>query len=467
MAEIKLSELCNSVKNCLSHFYSGVYSIVAETMDVKVSQHSGHCFMELVEKDSQGNVMVAKMRASMWSSDAKRELTKFYHTTGFAFSSGLKVLVKAKLTYHEVHGLSLVVLAIDPTYTMGDIARKRKDIVDKLKREGIFTRNKELSLPTPIQCVAVISSATAAGWGDFSDQLLRNKYNFPFYCKLFPALMQGEKAPSSIQEALNNILASNVKFDAVVIIRGGGAESHLQDLETYSLAYAIATYPLPVFTGIGHYKDENILDLVANAALKTPTAVADYLIDARKQLLDGIDEYREYLVTLLVNRLTRTKQDLTESALRLPKVVNARLENEKNTLLHTEAKLRRGMLFFTHNQLSRINTMATMLAPTLKYRINAEREDIYRFTERLPALAKLSITQRKNELDHWSRLLKLLHPQKTLERGFAIMHDDKGNVITSVEKIVANGDVKVFVSDGAVYASIKDVHEAESPFREM
>ena len=278
MEAITLLELNGRVKSTLQFEMPDAYWVQAEISSISPSSQ-GHCYIELVQKDSTGRNFLAKAKANIWRGTWLKLKPYFESQTGETLKVGLKVLLQVTVTFHEVYGYSLVVQDIDPTYTMGDMARRRKEILDQLEKDGVIGLNRELEIPALPQRIAVISSATAAGWGDFRNQLGNNIYGFRFYVKLFPALMQGDDVERSVISALDAVAARRDDFDVVVIIRGGGAVSELSCFDSYSLAYNIANFPLPVITGIGHERDDTVADVVAHTKVKTPTAAAEFIIN--------------------------------------------------------------------------------------------------------------------------------------------------------------------------------------------
>ena len=278
MEAITLLELNGRVKSTLQFEMPDAYWVQAEISSISPSSQ-GHCYIELVQKDSTGRNFLAKAKANIWRGTWLKLKPYFESQTGETLKVGMKVLLQVTVTFHEVYGYSLVVQDIDPTYTMGDMARRRKEILDQLEKDGVIGLNRELEIPALPQRIAVISSATAAGWGDFRNQLGNNIYGFRFYVKLFPALMQGDDVERSVISALDAVAARRDDFDVVVIIRGGGAVSELSCFDSYSLAYNIANFPLPVITGIGHERDDTVADVVAHTKVKTPTAAAEFIIN--------------------------------------------------------------------------------------------------------------------------------------------------------------------------------------------
>ena len=288
-SSLSLLELNSLVRRSLEQCLPDEYWIQAELSDVR-SNTTGHCYLEFVQKDPRSNNLVAKARGMIWNNIYRLLKPYFEETTGQMFASGIKVLVKVTVQFHELYGYSLTVLDIDPAYTLGDMARRRREILLQLEEEGVLTLNKELEMPVLPQRIAVISSATAAGYGDFCHQLQHNPGGFFFYTELFPALMQGNQVEESVLAALDRINARVNEFDIVVIIRGGGATSDLSGFDTYLLAAACAQFPLPIITGIGHERDDTVLDSVAHTRVKTPTAAAELLIHRITEVADHLEE---------------------------------------------------------------------------------------------------------------------------------------------------------------------------------
>lgn len=337
--ELSLLELNLRIREAVSRNFRDACWVKAEMSDVRLNA-SGHCYLEFVEKDAQSGQMLAKARASIWANTFRQLKPYFEKETGQAFVSGLKVLVRVSVQFHELYGFSLTVQDIDPAYTLGDMQRRRQEIVRRLKEEGIYALNQELPFPALPQRIAIISSASAAGYEDFIGQLANNKAGYPFYTRLFPAVMQGDRTEASILEALGRIERAAACFDVVVIIRGGGATSDLNCFDSYPLAARCAQFPLPVITGIGHERDDTVLDLVASRRLKTPTAVAEFLIGCMDHEADGLERLRQALVTLAANRLLAEKSALQALSLRLPSVIVGRIEQNRTWVQQMGEKLR-------------------------------------------------------------------------------------------------------------------------------
>ena len=302
MKTVTLFELNNLVREVISSTLSEEYWVEAELSEVH--EVRGHCYMELIQKELFSNTPVAKASAKCWKNKWSLLREKFAKVTREGLKPGIKVLLKVYADFHEAYGFAWIVTDINPEFTMGDMARKRQEIIDTLKREGVFELQKELVLPQFAQRIAVISSENAAGYGDFCHQLADNPQQLKFYTRLFPAVMQGEGVEESIIGALNSINENIEKFDAVVIIRGGGATSDLSGFDTLRLAENVANFPIPIITGIGHDRDESIVDMVAHTKVKTPTAAAALLIE--KQLSPTLLQQmtkENYRLQLLQQRL--------------------------------------------------------------------------------------------------------------------------------------------------------------------
>ena len=355
-----LRQLNLLVRDAIEAELSDEYWVQAELAECR--ENRGHCYMELIEKDEQSNTPIARASAKCWKTTWNVVRPHFERTTGQPLHAGMKVLLRVYPQFHEAYGFSWIVTDIDPTYTIGDLARRRQEIIVKLKQEGVFDLQRELCLPLFCQRIAVISSETAAGYGDFCRQLEENDYGFRFSVTLFPAIMQGEQVEQSIIFALNQIYSASSylpplgetfgasgpppnggdekgAFDCVVIIRGGGATTDLSGFDTLALAENIAQFPIPVITGIGHDRDESILDMVAHQRVKTPTAAAALLIDNLKRVADRIADARQRIPTLAIHVITDHLHRLELLQNRLPVAIERRLTVQRHRLENLSIQL--------------------------------------------------------------------------------------------------------------------------------
>ena len=351
-----LRQLNLLVRDALEMQLPDEYWVEAELSECR--ERGGHCYMELVEKDEKTNTPTARASAKCWRQTWQLMQPHFERATGQPLHAGLKVLLRVYAQFHEAYGFSWIVTDIDPTYTLGDMARKRQEIIRQLKEEGVFDLQRELRIPLFAKRIAVISAAGAAGYGDFIRQLEDNDYGFKFEVQLFPAIMQGEQVESSIINALEQIYSLISQFDVVVIIRGGGATADLSGFDTLALAENVAQFPLPIITGIGHDRDESILDMVSNTRVKTPTAAAALLIDNLLQVLTRIDSAQQRITMAISQRFANQKERLSSLQSIIPVLAQRILSNAKHRLELIELQLqgydpqlllRRGYSITLHN----------------------------------------------------------------------------------------------------------------------
>lgn len=369
--------------------------VIAELSDVRVS--GGHCYMELVEKDSAGGTR-AKMRAMIWSSLFMGLRSKFHAATGSDIRSGLKVMVRGSANHHNVYGLSFVISDIDPSYTVGDMERLRREILDRLVREGVAGANRSLGLPPVLQRIAVISAPGAAGYGDFMNQIGLNPDGFVIYPMLFPAVMQGDRTVPSVLDCLDRIEQALDFWDCVVIIRGGGATTDLNGFDNYELARRVATFPVPVVVGIGHERDRTVLDELACVRCKTPTAVAAFIIDRMR------DYYAR--VADLVHRVARyDREALKGEHLRL-----ANLEQTVPSLV--KQKVMRERL--------RIRDLVAGVERGVASRIRAEETRLDKDLLRIFSATSGAVRREEMRLEKLDSMVRVLSPENTLRRGYSI-----------------------------------------------
>ncbi|RHE88951.1 exodeoxyribonuclease VII large subunit [Bacteroides intestinalis] len=361
MEALSLYDLNALVRRSLEQCLPDEYWVQAELSDVRTNS-TGHCYLEFIQKDSRSNNLIAKARGTIWANVYRLLKPYFEESTGQAFVSGIKVLVQVTVSFHELYGYSLTVQDIDPTYTLGDMARRRREILKQLEEEGVLTLNKELEMPVLPQRIAVVSSPTAAGYGDFCHQLKNNSRGFFFHTELFPALMQGDRVEESVLSALDAILNRQEDFDAVVIIRGGGATSDLSGFDTYLLAAACAQFPLPIITGIGHERDDTVLDSVAHTRVKTPTAAAEYLINCMDLVADELEVLISQLHESVRSRLTEEHRKLISYRNRIPSAVVRRVSDAKLALLTTRKDISLAVQTSLSRQRHRLELLQQRLA---------------------------------------------------------------------------------------------------------
>ena len=402
MESYSLLELNQCIKQRLKDAMPEFYWVVAEINELHVNS-AGHCFMELVEKGAQSGQITAKARANIWAYHF-RMLSPYFETmTGQRLAAGLKVMLQASVEFHELYGISLQITDINPAFTVGDLAMQRQAVIQQLVDDGVFDMNRELELPELPQRIAVISSETAAGYGDFVDQLHHNAHGYAFHHTLFRAVVQGNEAEASIIRALEQVFEREDEFDVVVLIRGGGSQSDLNCFNSYQLAACIAQFPLPVMTGIGHDRDETVADLVACVALKTPTAVAEFLINKAISL------------DRLLQELAQQLADAAEYAIRKPADRLQHLSQRLLNIIHSYARV--------------------------------QDRKIHVLQVRLANVASAALSRHQNKIDRLESKLQLLDPVNLLRRGYSITLAN-GKVVRSAQMAKKGQQIETILYDG-------------------
>jgi len=353
---VTLAELLNRVSLVLKSEVSGQQWITAEILELRENR-SGHCYLELVEKGPDEGAILARARATVWASRYQMLRPYFEASTGTSLKSGIKILCRGAVEFHAVYGFSINITDIDPAYTLGDLARKKQEVILRLSREGVMEMNRGLPFPVVPQRIAIISSETAAGYGDFMDSLQNNPHGYRFRTGLFEAVMQGEGASRSIMDALDRIHSQGGAFDCVALVRGGGSKADLECFNDYELSYYITQFPLPVLSGIGHERDESVVDMVAAFGLKTPTAVADFLVDRMLAFDMGLTEIRDRLHAMVTRTVQGRKMQLERLAGNLQHFTRGYLRHERENLVQAERSLRKdstGVIRSGRDHLARI-----------------------------------------------------------------------------------------------------------------
>jgi exodeoxyribonuclease VII large subunit len=434
-----LLELNNRVKHVLQQAIPETCWIRAEMSDVRCNASSGHCYLEFIEKHPVSGQLVARARGSIWAKTFRMLKPYFEMETGQLFASGLKVLVKVSVEFHELYGYSLTVLDIDPAYTVGDLIRKRQEIIRQLKEEGVFSLNKELSFPTLPKRIAVITSPTAAGYEDFLNQLTNNKAGYPFYTRLFPALMQGERTEESVIAALDRVFQQMEYFDVVVIIRGGGATSDLSSFDSYLLAANCAQFPLPVITGIGHERDDTVLDLVAHTRMKTPTAVAEFLIARMDRAAEELNGLQQAISLSATDRLAKQQALLQLLGSRLP--VLALNQIERNRML-----------------LQRIGNQFPIVATTL---LSKKRNRLDTLSVHFRNQVEGVLMEQRRWIELTEQFVKMASPDYLLKRGYSLTLRN-GKIVKQAEELEQGDELTVRFADGEVQAQVLCTNREQS-----
>lgn len=459
-APMTLFELLARIRATLQHAMPGTYRVIGELSDVRVAS-GGHCYFELVQKDEATDTSIASIRGNIWRNNYIRLAGAFERATGQRFETGIKVLVEVKVAYHEQFGLSLNVVGIDPSYTLGDIVRRRQAIIKQLEDDGIIDLNKELTLPRIIRRIAVVSAAGAAGYGDFCKQLADSSYEFTV--KLFPAIMQGEKVEESVIGSLDAIASDEAVWDVVVIIRGGGASTDLGGFDSYLLAANVAQYPIPVLTGIGHERDESILDLVAHTRLKTPTAVAAFLIESRaeetavfKALCQRLTHAAEATLQREEQRALRLRSRLTQSAVQT-------VANQRGRLTDNRRRLEVATLRSVNDRRSAQMRLAARLQLGLGQLTQRGLQQTARLEHRLLLSVQNYLVQKHQRIDYLSKVLHLARPERLLSMGYSLTLKD-GRPISNATILEAGDVIETHFQQGIARSRIIETESTnESP----
>ena len=431
MQHLSLYELNALVRDVVSMSLPDSYWVEAELSEAREG-YGGHCYMELIEKDEHSNTPIAKAHASCWRNRWMLLKPQFERVTGQRIHAGMKVLLKVHAQFHENYGFSWIVDDIDPTYTMGDMARKRMEIIQTLKEEGVFDLQKELKLPMFCQRIAVISSATAAGYGDFCNQLADNGYGLQFTTALFAATMQGEGVEQSVISALNCINEEWENWDCVVIIRGGGATSDLSGFDTLALAENVANFPLPIITGIGHERDESVLDMVSFQRVKTPTAAAAFLIDHLTEVYARIEDAQEAIVNYVKRRLQVERMKFERLSTQIPtlfSLVKVRQTHRLDQLLN---RLKMKAERIPADGLHRLEMLDARLKDPVARKLEREQH-------RIDMLSQRAIAQ---------------DPERLLRRGYSITLKD-GKSIKDASQLKAGDEIETRFAKGVAKAVVK------------
>ena len=427
---LTLYELNSLVVELIDKVMPSSYWVEAEIADARESK--GHLYLELIEKDESTNIPIARASAKCWRSSWLMIGPHFERVAGVKLRAGLQIMIQVHAQFHAQYGFSWIIDDINPEYTMGSMARKRNEIIAQLKSEGVFELQRELCLPLFAQRIAVISSASAAGYGDFCNQLQHNEYGFRFQMQLFQAFMQGEQVEQSIVAALNLISTKEDDFDCVVIIRGGGATADLSGFDTLVLAENVANFPLPVITGIGHERDESILDMVAHTRVKTPTAAAAFLIDHLAATLNRIEQAQISIQRMVEHRIQHEKLHLQQLSTHIP-ILFSMVKNRENARLddYWHALLQRVMLHLQQSKM-RVELLSNKVIPATTNKLMAEQHKLQLLEQRVDGV----------------------NPERMLRLGYSLTYKN-GYVLRNVNEVKAGDEITTRLEGGILTSVVK------------
>lgn len=450
---LTLLDLNRLVKDTLERKFTNRYWIVAEIGEA--NEHpSGHCYLELIQKDETDEKISAKARATIWSYTYRMLKPFFESSTGQSLKRGLKIMINVRVVFHELYGFSLNVLDIDPGYTVGDLELQRRQTISKLIADGIIEMNKELEIPMLPNRIAIISSSNAAGYQDFIRQLTRNPYGYSFTTKLFDSAMQGEGAEDSIIRALDRIHSEIEHFDCVAIVRGGGAQTDLTCFDSYNLAFNIAQFPLPVISGIGHDKDQTITDMVAHTSVKTPTAAAEFFISRLVETELHLQTLAGQLGSLTQATLTNRQSHVLQLSQQLVQCTNKAIITEKFKLQNlvmgipgrAQHLLTRHRNTTANYQIQIARASGILKNESLKLSVLADK---------IGSSTGKRLNSQQVKLGYLADIIRNLHPDNILKRGFSItLHN--GKVLKSINKLDPDSEIVTQLYNGVIKSRITD-----------
>lgn len=412
------------------------YWVEAELSEIR--EVGGHCYMDLIQKDIHNNTPIAKASAKCWRNSWNPIKARFVKETGKVPQQGMKMLLKVFAQFHENYGFSWIVTDVDPNFTLGDMAAKRQIILRILEAEGVINDNKSLKMPLFAQRIAVISSATAAGYGDFCNHLAENEYGYCFHTELFEAIMQGEGVEASIISAIERVLDSESHFDCIVITRGGGATSDLSGFDALNLARTITYCPLPVITAIGHDRDESVLDIISNKRLKTPTAAAAFLIDRLREVDLRIDEANQRIVRVVRQVVQREQLRLSHLALRIPS-------------LFAVVKVQ---------QSAKIEALFMRMVNASHQTLMSHRHHIDQMSQRLMPMARQIIDRERHRTEMLANRVMGLDPQRLLDRGYSIT-TYQGRALKDTNNLPEGAIIKTRLRQGVISSQVVDRSDSD------
>ncbi|HRW62528.1 MAG TPA: exodeoxyribonuclease VII large subunit [Bacteroidales bacterium] len=452
LPKLTLLELNKQIQDSLRQHFTDFLWVVAEISEIKINRN-GHCYLELIEKDAINENIIARSRATIWAFTFRMLKPYFESTTGQELASGIKVLVKASVEYHELYGLSLNITDIDPNYTIGDLAQKKSETLARLISDGVFEMNKEIPFPIVPKRIAIISSETAAGYQDFMQQLNNNSNKYTYTTKLFPSIMQGLQAEDSIIHSLEKIYMYETLFDVVVIIRGGGSQADLHCFNNYFLASNVAQFPIPVLTGIGHDKDESVVDLVAYKKLKTPTAVAEYIIEKTLEFEQQLEFFKDGLINIVDDYFNNQKDYIQNLMTNITPVIKGNITEKKHNLQLTEIVLKNKLERYFGLQHKKITNLSINNVNRANKHFEKASRHMYSLESNFRNGIKIFLYKNKQSLNRLENKFDLVNPVNILKKGYSITYKN-GKKITDSSKIDENDIIFTKLFSGILRSTV-------------
>ena len=456
---LTLATLQRIIKETLKGSLQARYWVVAEINQLSIAS-AGHCYMELIERNEVSKQTVAKSSAALWRSNVSTLFNRFTSATGQELRQGIKVMLYVEVSFHEVYGASLIIHDIDPTYTLGEAEIQRRETINRLEKEGLMQLNKELPLPSVAQRVAIVSSATAAGYGDFMDEISGNEYGYDYALKLFPAAMQGSGSEESIVSALNSIYVRSEEFDCVVVIRGGGSVSDLSCFDSYLIAQKIAQSPILVITGIGHDRDVSIADMVSGVSLKTPTAVARFLIDNLAEYDTMLSEQRAFVEDLFNEYCSNERELLTQKSHYLQNVVSGMVRDREVYFTQKYEMLRHGVDSYITNRNRELESSRAVIINSSKSQIFEKQKYIISLHDKLKQLTATTIDNTRSKLELQASNVSRFDPAHIFALGYSLAKIE-GESLRSTKQVKVGKEIDLQLLDGGIKATITEISNSK------
>lgn len=449
-----LFEVMQSVRKTIETRYTSSFWVKAEMNKLNFYKHSGHCYPELVEKN-EGKV-VAETRAVLWCNDFNRINASFRAVLNEPLKDGIKILFKAKVQFDSKYGFSLSILDIDPSFTLGDLQREKQETITLLKKQLLFEKNKGLQLPLLPQRIAIISVETSKGYADFLNVLEKNAWGYAFFQFLFPALLQGEKAATSIMLQLKRIEKVKGHFDIVAIIRGGGGDIGLSCYNNFELAEAICNFPIPVLTGIGHSTNETVTEMIAHFNAITPTKLAEFLIQKFHNFSMPVQE-AERKITDRARQLLADQHSKLDGLAKLFRSVSSKSVLNHSHLLQTyQNKLTQQSRYRITTERGQLSHIKNTLAAQCRFKFAAEQNELQAMGNNISSLAQYQFRNAKNELNALEKNISNLDPKNVLRRGYSITLVN-GKAIENINAIQTGDEIKTLLFNGEIVSKVKEV----------
>ena len=447
-----LSDVAMSIHKMIERTYTRPYYIKAEILKLNYYPYSGHCYPELVERE--GNIIKTEMRAIIWSANFNDINRRFEQITGEPLKENIRILCLATIQFSPKHGLALHIEDIEPTYTLGEMVKNRQEVITRLKKEGLFDRNRSLPMPLLPKRVAVISVETSKGYSDFMQTLQQNEYGYRFKTELFPSILQGDKAITGIMGRLGEIALRQEQFDVVVIVRGGGGDVGMSCYDDYELTRSVATFPLPVLTGIGHSTNLTVTDMVAHANFITPTDVAFSLLTAFRHFDEQLDDAINSIVQRIQQQISDCQQEMlkveTSLQYKLPKVLDAHRNNLADTYKELVFKSKEFMI----NQNFRLKEIMREVGKNTQMQLQRSRQQLTTTEERLPRECRALLKRRAHDYTTMEGKLQLLSPENVLKRGYSITLKN-GKAVTDAAELQADDSLVTRFYQGEVVSTVE------------